>query len=85
MFGIKVMASKMRVFKRFLEPFFDLIHLGIDETGSFGLGLSLVKRIVELHEGSVNAFNFPGGFVVKMLIPLSRNTIAATSDVAHNV
>ena len=67
------------------EPFFRSDTSRNRQTGGFGLGLSLVKRIVELHEGSVNAFNCPGGFVVKMLIPLSKNTIAATSDVAHNV
>ena len=53
------------------EPFHRLDTSRNRETGGFGLGLSLVKQIVELHKGSVNAFNHPNGLLVKLSIPLS--------------
>ena len=52
------------------EPFHRLDTSRNRETGGFGLGLSLVKQIVELHKGSVNAFNHPNGLLVKLSIPL---------------
>ena len=62
------------VIEESLEKIFDPFHR-LDtsrnrETGGFGLGLSLVKQIVELHKGSVNAFNHPNGLLVKLSIPL---------------
>ena len=61
--------------KDIFEPFFRLDSSRNRQTGGFGLGLSLVKRIAELHEGSVIASNHPSGFVVKLIIPVERNTI----------
>lgn len=59
--------------KDIFEPFFRLDSSRNRQTGGFGLGLSLVRRIAELHEGSVIAANHPNGFVVKMKIPVERN------------
>ena len=56
--------------EKIFEPFHRLDTSRDRETGGFGLGLSLVKQIVELHKGSVNAFNHPNGLLVKLSIPL---------------
>lgn len=56
--------------EKIFEPFHRLDTSRNRETGGFGLGLSLVKQIVELHKGSVNAFNNPNGLLVKLSIPL---------------
>ena len=56
--------------EKIFEPFYRLDTSRNRETGGFGLGLSLVKQIVELHKGSVNAFNHPNGLLVKLSIPL---------------
>jgi len=54
------------------EPFFRLDSSRNRQTGGFGLGLSLVKRILEFHNGSVIASNHPNGFFVVLSIPLSK-------------
>ena len=54
------------------EPFFRLDSSRNRQTGGFGLGLSLVKRILEFHNGSVIASNHPKGFFVVLSIPLSK-------------
>ena len=56
--------------EKIFEPFHRLDTSRNRETGGFGLGLSLVKQIVELHKGSVNAFNHPNGLLVKLSIPV---------------
>jgi signal transduction histidine kinase len=56
--------------EKIFEPFHRLDTSRNRETGGFGLGLSLVKQIVELHKGSVNAFNHPNGLSVKLSIPV---------------
>ena len=56
--------------EKIFEPFHRLDTSRNRETGGYGLGLSLVKQIVELHKGSVNAFNHPNGLLVKLSIPL---------------
>ena len=50
------------------------------QTGGFGLGLSLVKRIAELHEGTVVASNESNGFFISLVLPLGKNkTLQASS------
>ena len=57
------------------EPFVRLDSSRNRQTGGFGLGLSLVKRIAESHNGSVIASNHAGGFTVELIIPLETNTV----------
>ena len=57
------------------EPFVRLDSSRNRQTGGFGLGLSLVKRIAESHNGSVIASNHAGGFTIKLIIPLETNTL----------
>ena len=57
------------------EPFVRLDSSRNRQTGGFGLGLSLVKRIAESHNGSVIASNHAGGFTVELIIPLETNTL----------
>ncbi|HBF64175.1 MAG TPA: hypothetical protein DDW59_12110 [Gammaproteobacteria bacterium] len=57
------------------EPFVRLDSSRNRQTGGFGLGLSLVKRIAESHNGSVIASNHAGGFTIKLIIPLETNTV----------
>jgi len=68
------------------EPFVRLDSSRNRSTGGFGLGLSLVKRIAVMHNGSViasNIFNESStqteGFVVKLILPL-ENKIEALKD-----
>ena len=59
--------------EKIFEPFFRLDSSRNRQTGGFGLGLSLVKRILDLHKGSVAAFNHLDGFMIEMKIPLNED------------
>ena len=59
--------------EKIFEPFFRLDSSRNRQTGGFGLGLSLVKRILDLHKGSVAAFNHLDGFMIEMKIPLDED------------
>ena len=56
--------------EKIFEPFFRTDSSRNRQTGGFGLGLALVKRIMELHQGSVTAVNQLEGFMVRMTIPV---------------
>ncbi len=66
------------------EPFFRVDSSRNRQTGGFGLGLSLVKRIAELHEGLVIASNRPNGFEVKLIIPLNTKKPESAPEVHDN-
>jgi two-component system sensor histidine kinase CpxA len=60
--------------ERIFEPFVRLDSSRQRQTGGFGLGLSIVRRIAELHKGSIVASNHPDGLVVKLMMPLAKDT-----------
>jgi len=57
-------------FDEVLEPFVRLDRSRTTRTGSVGLGLSIVKEIVELHDGKLQLFiNTPSGLIVRLRFP----------------
>jgi signal transduction histidine kinase len=58
---------------RLFEPFFRVDRSRSKRTGGYGLGLSLCRRIVEAHGGSLTVENLPGrGSEFTLLLPLDR-------------
>jgi len=58
------------------EPFFRPDKSRTRSTGGFGMGLTLVKRIVDTHGGSLMITSQtaqPSGTVVEVKIPLARS------------
>jgi two-component system sensor histidine kinase CpxA len=62
---------------RIFEPFFRVDESRQTATGGVGLGLSIVRRIVELHQGTAAAQNANPGLRVTMSFP----TAAGGADV----
>ena len=65
--------------ERIFEPFVTLDRSVAREFGGAGLGLTMVKRIVELHGGSVQVDTTPGGgstFVVELPVPPMQGRVA---------
>ncbi|WP_430460616.1 ATP-binding protein [Thalassolituus sp. LLYu03] len=60
--------------ERIFAPFTQVDPARDHAAGGYGIGLALVKRIVELHEGNVRAVNHTPGLRVTMLVPLYPQT-----------
>jgi signal transduction histidine kinase len=61
------------------EPFFRVDRSRSKKTGGYGLGLSIAKRIVEAHGGTIAVANNPGrgaSFVITLRKPTSRDRMA---------
>jgi signal transduction histidine kinase len=54
------------------EPFFRVEQARETETGRIGLGLSIAKRAVQLHCGTITAQNASPGLRVQITIPLGK-------------
>jgi signal transduction histidine kinase len=52
------------------EPFFQVEEAREADTGNIGLGLSIAKRAVQLHQGTITAQNASPGLEVRITIPL---------------
>ncbi len=52
------------------EPFFRVDEARDEGTGGVGLGLSIAKRAVHLHKGTVEAHNADPGLLVEIILPL---------------
>jgi signal transduction histidine kinase len=56
--------------QRIFERFYRVLDKNADHSGGQGLGLSIVKLLVELHEGTVAVESMPGqGSVFTCLMP----------------
>jgi signal transduction histidine kinase len=62
---------------RIFEPFFRVDESRRTTTGGVGLGLSIVRRIVELHQGSAAAQNANPGLRVTMSFPTATGSADA--------
>jgi two-component system, NarL family, sensor histidine kinase BarA len=72
--GVGIPAHERR---RVFDPFYQIDQSSTREVGGAGLGLSIVKRIVEAHQGSIDIEdNEPHGAVFVVSLPVSaRSTI----------
>lgn len=52
------------------EPFFQVEQAREADTGNIGLGLSIAKRAVQLHHGTITAQNASPGLEVRITIPV---------------
>jgi len=68
------------------EPFYRVEADRNRESGGVGLGLSIARRAVELHQGSLRAANAMPGLLVEIdlpcLAPLTSRPVAVTADSA---
>jgi two-component system sensor histidine kinase CpxA len=55
--------------KQIFEPFFRVEESRDEESGGIGLGLSIAKRSVRLHRGTIAAENAEPGLRVRIEIP----------------
>ena len=60
---------------RIFDPFFRVEEARNTNGGGSGLGLSIAKRAVHLHRGSITAENATPGLRVKIAIPLTRQAV----------
>jgi two-component system sensor histidine kinase CpxA len=59
---------------RLFEPFFRVEESEGARSGGFGLGLSIARRAVLLHNGSITAENAGPGLLVRIRLPRSGRT-----------
>ena len=57
------------------QPFYRVEGDRDRSSGGVGLGLAIARRAVELHQGTVSAFNANPGLVVSINIPCSENRL----------
>ncbi|MDR3765294.1 MAG: ATP-binding protein [Acidobacteriota bacterium] len=56
--------------QRIFDPFYRVEASRDASSGGVGLGLSIVKRVVQLHSGQVHAMNASPGLCVEIILPL---------------
>jgi len=60
---------------KIFDPFFRVEEARDSETGGVGLGLSIAKRAVQLHNGSILARNSNPGLSVEITLPAARKAL----------
>jgi two-component system sensor histidine kinase CpxA len=55
---------------RLFDPFFRAEEARVSNGGGSGLGLSIAKRAVQLHRGTIEAENASPGLLIRITIPL---------------
>lgn len=79
--GVGIPESQMT---SIFEPFFRVDPSRSKKTGGYGLGLSICKRIVEAHGGTIQAENWPGrgsSFILTLrAAECDRTTVASYSQ-----
>jgi signal transduction histidine kinase len=54
---------------RIFDPFFRVEEARVPNVGGSGLGLSIAKRAVQLHQGSITAENASPGLIIRIVFP----------------
>lgn len=72
-FSIAISNPGEQVPEETLKNIFNRYYRLHNERPGWGIGLSLVKKIAEAHNGSVNAVNDNNSFTFKLIIPLNDN------------
>src|SRR6185437_4351430 len=67
--------------ERIFEPFFRVEESRDSDRGGVGLGLSIAKRAVALHGGTITARNSSPGLMVLIEIPRAGITLRDSNDV----
>lgn len=55
--------------KKIFEPFYRVDQARNRKTGGFGIGLSIVKRVIKAHGGRIEAINQNKGLAIKISLP----------------
>jgi signal transduction histidine kinase len=64
-----------KAIKRIFDPFFRVEEARNTNGGGSGLGLSIAKRAVSVHRGTIVAENATPGLRVSIVIPLTRAAV----------
>lgn len=68
---------------RIFDPFFRVEEARDATSGGSGLGLSIAKRAMQVHHGTICAENASPGLRVRIAIPLFNSTISAISTTSN--
>jgi PAS domain S-box-containing protein len=72
---ISIADTGQGISPEFIDKIFDkFVQVSGSKPGSVGLGLTIAKEIIELHQGSINVWSKPGkGSKFEIIIPVSKN------------
>lgn len=69
---VRIVDRGPGVESRRLQSIFNPFERGTDNSSGFGLGLAIALRAIEMHGGSIAAYNIPeGGLMVQITLPRS--------------